>query len=277
MPLTHYERTKKFASSEYGTTKARLAGHSQYQVGDCALSLTQLSGNTALCSPSGYLYSQDAILEYLLTKTQELKECTAVYERQQQDASAKQQEAAEKDRKRSIEDFEDAQKVVSKRQRPDDVKDSRQIAREGLKATSYWLADSQPQHVEQLMKERPPERPPSPTTQTPALRRKDLWPVALKRKEGSESGSLVCAVTGKPIRSASAIAYWTDKKEAGTIVLQSVYDDLIVKGSGDDKQTPRCPETSKRIKYTRKLQTSGTSFASSSQQVQVKKYTPTIT
>jgi hypothetical protein len=28
LPLTHYERTKKFASSEYGTVRKRLAGDS---------------------------------------------------------------------------------------------------------------------------------------------------------------------------------------------------------------------------------------------------------
>lgn len=130
MPLTHYERTQKFASSEYGTTTKRLAGHSQYQLGDCALSLTRL-GDEALCTPSGYLYSSDALVEYLLTKTQEIKEQTAAYERQQQqDATA--EEASSK----RLADFEESQKVVKKRK----FVDAKQAAQKGLKQTSYWLA-----------------------------------------------------------------------------------------------------------------------------------------
>ena len=42
LPLTHYERTQKFASSEYGTVVKRVSGAAQYQLGDCALSLSSL-------------------------------------------------------------------------------------------------------------------------------------------------------------------------------------------------------------------------------------------
>ena len=116
--------------------------------------------------------------------------------------------------------------------------------------------------------EKPPERPLSPHSQEP-LRRKDLWPVELKWDE-DDSSKLICSVSGKSINTQSATAYWTDKKKPGSIVLTTVFNELI-------KSTMVCPTTSRKIKYTRELQKSGTSFAASGQEVQVKKYRPTIT
>jgi hypothetical protein len=255
LPLTHYERTKKFASSEYGTTQQRLAGHSQYQIGDCALSLTRL-GSSALCTPSGYLHDESAILQYLLTRTQQIKEQQLAYERQER---ARLADSGEDDKER-LAQFEESQTVSKKRK----IRDPLQEAREDLKRTSYWLADAQPDSVTEQI-EKPPERPQSPTTQAP-LTRKELWPVHLKR----ENGKLICAVSDKAINTQSVIAYWIDKKKPGTIVLQSVYDHLV-------DENNECPITSRIIKYTRKLQKSGSSFAASGQSVAVQKYNPTIT
>ena len=263
-PLTYHEQTKKFASSQYGTTAKRLAGHSQYQLGDCALSLTSLSATresdkapAALCTPSGYLYSEEAILEFLLKKTQELKEQQVAYERQKVDREAKSRETL--DRKKRDE-FEESQRMVRKRK----TVDSRQAARDDLKRTSYWLAESQPDAVQEEVS-RPPERPLSPHSQQP-LRRKDVWPLDLK----FDDKKLVCHVSGKSINTQPATAYWTDKKKPGYVVLTSVYDQLI-------KDNKVCPISGQKIRYTRVLQQSGTSFASSGQNVHVKKYRPTIT
>jgi hypothetical protein len=269
-PLTHYERTQKFKSSEYGTTSKRLAGHSQYQLGDCALSLSRLSDTnnsnsstgTALCTPSGYLYAQDAILEYLLTKTQELKEQQVAYDRQEaQELETKDDEQKNKDKKRQA-DFQQSQKVVKKQK----VIDSKEMALQELKRTSYWLADSQPDAVAPVKLSPPPSRPLSPITQEP-FRRKDLWPVTLLWQDDK----LVCAVSEKSIQTlAPATVYWTDKKKPGTLVLTEVYNQLL-------KETAICPHTSRKIKYTRQLQQSGSSFASSGQNLQAKVYRPTIT
>lgn len=264
MPLTQYERTKKFVSSEYGTTSQRLAGHSQYQLGDCALSLTRLKSEKApvLCTPSGYLYSQSAILEYLLTKTQELKEQQAQYDAQEEEQSRQAAGAATQKR---VADFESSQQVVAKKHRQDRV-DVKAAARQDLKRTSYWLADAQPAAVETAVT-RPPPRPSSPHSQEP-LKRKELWPLDLTWDDNDDK--LVCHVSGKVIHTQAATAYWTDKKKPGKVVLTKVFEDII-------KETMRCPTTSKKIKYIRSLQQSGTSFAASGQQVQAKKYRPTIT
>jgi nitric oxide synthase-interacting protein len=256
-PLTHYERTKKFASSEYGTTSKRLAGISQYQLGDCGLSLSRLE-DKALCTESGYLYEPSVMLEYLLQKTMEIKEQKALYEAQQD--QNKQQTAdnqqVEKEKKRTA--FIESQQVV-KRQKQ--TVDQKQVAYDQLKGASYWLSDAQPQIDQGKDIKQPKERPESPHSQEPLIR-KDLWEVQLNWQDGK----LVCDVSGKALRN-SVVAYWTSRQEPGRIVLQ----DSLKMLNG------RCHQTGKKIKYTRTLQSSGTSFSSSSQTVEAKLYRPTIT
>lgn len=65
----------------FGTMHQRVSGDSQLPFGHCALSLTPI--DDAVVSPSGRLYSREAILDYLLQKTQEIKKLTRDYERQQ--------------------------------------------------------------------------------------------------------------------------------------------------------------------------------------------------
>ena len=100
------------------------------------------------------------------------------------------------------------------------------------------------------------------------LRRKDLWPVQLQWQHDK----VCCSVSEKTIPTGAAVtAYWTDRKEPGLLVLQTVYDELLL------AETKRCPVTDKKIKHTRALQKSGSSFAASGQSVQAAKYRPTIT
>lgn len=268
-PLTHHERTKKFASSEYGTVAKRVSGHSQYQLGDCALSLSSLKPTShttsyALCTPSGYLYAKDAILAYLLEQTKELKEQRQAWERQQQDAAAATTQDSDKKRKA---DFDASQKLLgaasAKRPRPAEQ------AKEDLKRTSYWLADSQPDAVKAVLRE-PPARPPSPHSEEP-LRRKELWPVQL---QWNEDGNLMCSVSQKALHTQPMTAYWTSNSDKethpGRLVLQVVYDQMVAPDGV-------CPETGRKIKQTRSLQRGGSSFAGGGQSVQVQKYRPTIT
>ena len=276
-PLTHHERTKKFASSEYGTVAQRVAGDSQYQLGDCALSLSTLkpvanssssqttttTTSEALCTASGYLYANDAIIEYLLTQTKELKERRAAWERQKSEHADT--SAADSDKKRKA-DFDASQKLLkpaAKRVRPAEQ------AKADLKRTSYWLADSQPDAVETKLEE-PPSRPASPHSQQP-LKRKDLWPVEL---QWNEDGALVCSVSEKTLHSQQVIAYWTSHSDKashpGKLVVKEVYDQTVAPDGV-------CPTTGRKIKQTRNLQRGGSSYAAGGQDVQVQKYRPTIT
>lgn len=74
--FTYHEKAKAF-----GSITQRLGGESQLPFGYCSLSLTP--AEDPVVSPSGRLYSREFILEYILTKTQELKKQRMDYEEQQ--------------------------------------------------------------------------------------------------------------------------------------------------------------------------------------------------
>jgi len=75
---THYEINR---IDSFGTIKHRLSVDSQLPFGYCPLSLTPIE--EAVVSPSGRVYSREAILDYLLKKTQEIKRLTIEYKKQQ--------------------------------------------------------------------------------------------------------------------------------------------------------------------------------------------------
>jgi hypothetical protein len=64
-----------------GPTKQRLGTQSQLPFGYCALSL--YPAEDAVVSPSGHLYSRESVLEYLLSKSKDLKVLREQYEEQQ--------------------------------------------------------------------------------------------------------------------------------------------------------------------------------------------------
>jgi hypothetical protein len=328
LPLTSYERSVGFASSSYGTTTQRLAGYAQYQRGDCALSLTKLDG-TALCTPSGYLYSHDAILSYLLNQTQLLNRQRDAYEDQERKRFIlENKEAIEAQHRERLSKFAESQqsligitttnsteivvastgtalleKGTKKRKlgsttsptNPTDV----EIARANLKRTSFWLAESQPVAPEPNQVRKPADRPCSPTSSSPDLRRKDLWPVKLRWND--ERTHLICAVSDTVLKSTMSItAYWTvehpgkfattveylhdshNKGDSGfgTLVATAVFETFLGTNGGKVDTTPkypRCPLSGKKIRHTRLLQAGGSSFAASGQPIEAQKYQPTIT
>jgi hypothetical protein len=192
MPLTHYERTKKFAhpsatttsttqqEDHYGTLSQRLAGHTQYQIGTCALTTqslfvrnmmsdtdppppplqkkmdstdgTNATAVVALCSPSGYIYDPAAIIEYLCQQTQSIRNNTL---REQQIADRRiittqlRQESSQK--KRQMDSFQNAQQVIKKKQLVHSVSattatttTATAAAADDLHRVSYWLSSAQP-------------------------------------------------------------------------------------------------------------------------------------
>lgn len=297
MPLTHYERTKKFVSSEYGTKTQRLAGHSQYQIGYCALSITKITNENendssaiAMCTPSGYIYSKHAIIEYLVSKQQCIKEeQKAIQEQQQKEQAQTQQDTVAAAKNKAIDAFENAQRVVKKRKTINET----QVAQNDLKRTSYWLANSQPSINSNINSSNsiqeettstaivvatpttetsqsdvlsPPPRPLSPFSQQP-LRRKDIWPVWIEWNSTNDNSKVLCSMSHKTIQSQPALAYWTkDTTKPGTIVLETVFNDLIATTSNnktlassnndnnknDEKKKSKmtCPTTGETIKYT---------------------------
>ena len=265
LPLTHHER-KEFSKDGYGTTTARLGQDSQYTFGNCGLSLHPAKDNP-VASPSGFIYERPTILEYLLTKTQELKQEQQDYDRWMVLQDEEQQQAEEKKRKADVEKFENAQKIVTAKKQKAEVNH--------LKRTSYWLADSQPdtssadgsgkKSSSSTTRLPPPKRPPSPNTKRP-LRRKELIDLDLKRNDDEQ---VICAVSEKSITTQQALALITKSDKPAQVVLEQVYFDL-----GKEKL---CPVTGKKISKILKLHKGGSSFASTGGVVEAKLYRPTMT
>ncbi len=271
-PLTAHER-KKYGAG-YGTTTARLGQDSQYTFGNCGLSLHP-AVETPVATPSGYIYERSAMLEYLLSKTQELKQQQKEHEDYLRKQEANDLNAQETKRKADVQDFENSQKVTSAKKLKTETN--------ALKRTSYWLADMQPENdtttattssnrAQQRMP--PPKRPPSPNTSRP-LRRKDLIELDLKRK-ATRGGDppVLCAISEKEISTQQALALVTkgDEQKA-QVVLESVYKDLKL----DQERKPMCPVTGRKIKQVVKLQKGGSAFASTDGSVEAKQYRPTMT
>lgn len=252
MPLTHYERTKKFVSSSYGTTTARLSSDSQLAFGDCGLNLAPAVNPVA--TPSGHIYSREAIIEYLLTKTGEVKKARENYQAYLQSQHAKEAQSEEERKKQVLQDFEASQKASS------GVKKRGRDEPSALARTSFWLAEYQPEHCTEVP-EPPPDRPPSPFSGQP-LKRKQLRDLILKRDENK----VVCALSDKAITTQEVVAL-----PSGHVILKECYEDLVKPGMQD-------PFTSKKIKekHVLELQKARSGFASSGP-VEAKKYRPTIT
>lgn len=254
-PLTYYEMNKKFASSQYGTTTARLSTDSQLPFGCCALGLSPAEDPVA--TPSGHIYSREAIVEYLLTKTLELKKAKENYETYLSSQQAQQAQTEEHEKEKALVVFENSQKASKKRVREESEKKSKSA----LARTSYWLAEYQPEHITGTP-EPPPDRPASPNSGNP-LKRKDLRSLIIKRQNNEK---VLCALSEKTISTQPAVAL-----PGGHVILKQCYDDLVKPSMID-------PFTSKKIKEKKvlTLQKGRSGFASSGP-VEAKKYRPTIT
>lgn len=283
-PLTAHER-KEYAKNAYGTTTARLGKDSQYTFGNCGLSLYP-ARDRPIASPSGHVYERSAMLEYMLTKTQELKRQQEEYDRNLARQQASSEREQEKERKSRVEDFERTQKVTSVKKQ--------KVEENVLKRTSYWLADMQPGNDDDgdgntasgsRQRTPPSKRPPSPNSQKP-LRRKDLIEIELKRKNtsvkkggggGGNNDPVLCAISEKEITTQQALALVTkgnNESNPAQVVLEKVYKDLNI----ENERIPMCPVTGRKIKQVLKLQRGGSSFASEDgRTVEAKRYRPTMT
>jgi len=273
LPLTNFER-KQYSKGTYGTTTARLSASSQRTFGHCSLSLHPAQ-DQPVATPSGHIYERSAIIEYLLTKTQQLKKEQSDYEAWCQRKEQTAEDEKEKKRKSELDSFEDAQKVVVQKKAKTEVNP--------LKQSSFWLAQSQPEikdsktvHnpegspsssalVTYQEKKAPPKRPPSPNSQKP-LRRKDLIPLDLKWKQDRA----ICAISEKTIVSHPALALIPKRRDVpAQVVLAQVFDDL--------NETKVCPVTGRALAKILRLQQGGSSFAGGGGAVEAKTYRPTMT
>jgi len=285
-PLTYAERKSKLA--EYGTKTARLGSECHTKFGDCCLGLTAAVDPVA--TPSGHIYSREAIVSYLLTKNQELKQARIRYEAQltidkKRDLEKDKQEERNKIQKFTLMEQCPAQmskethaaKHESFLKRKIDT-ESKANKEESLKRTSYWLSESQPEYSvqateEEVRKNPPPTCPPSPMSGKP-LKLKDLMSIDLQR-DGGDDGKCMCSVSSKAITTQEVVLI----KKTKVVILKDVLDTLTKSSSSASSSIRKiCPVTGKKFKdkdvITLKKGTSG--FAASGDVV-AKKYRPTLT
>jgi len=245
--FTYWER-----SQLKGTVVERLGKDSQLPFGYCSLSLTPIDGD-AVISPSGRLYSKEAIYEYLLQKSRDLKALNVLYDEQEaKKRRMKEDEALEAQRVAALE-FQKTQDGVqaietgsggigagAKRAR-DATTESEQLAARkrliddtsanerlnDLKRVSPWLVQFTPSANASELKA-PPKRPLSPFSGEP-LRAKDLLPITLSRDSSSSlddasTGTVkfVCPVSLKPITSQPVVYL----RGPGSHMLLSVLEQL---------------------------------------------------
>lgn len=269
-PLTYSERQKL---KDYGTQRARLTTESQLKFGQCCLTL-ELAKDPVV-TPSGHIYSREAIVSYLLTKNQELAKQREGYEESllQEEETLKLEEAKQFSKK--VETFvkraEGTIKEASS-EHESNLKDrvgkridleSNNAKKASLKRSSYWLSQYAPEHVEEKIKA-PPKRPASPMTGQP-LRLKDLIPLDCKVDESGKQ--FLCSVSSKSLSTQEVVCI----KKTKQIMLRSVYNDLA-------KPSMICPVTGKKFKEkdVLLLKKAASGFAASGE-VEAKKYRHTLT
>lgn len=269
-PLTYGERAKL---KEYGTETCRLTTDSQHKFGRCQISLDVAVDPVA--TPSGHVYSREAIVDYLLTKNRELKKQRLDYETQlEEEKQKKSQEASieeqgrchsfvrksegtiQKDRHQHASDFD------SKMGKKIDI-ESIDTKKKSLKRTSYWLSQNAPDHVKETL-DSPPARPPSPMSGQP-LRLKDLISLDFKIDEKGEQ--ILCAVSGNALTTQEVVVI----KKTRQVMLKEMFEKMA-------KPSMTCPITGKKFKDKDmlELKKAATGYAASGE-VQAKKYRHTLT
>lgn len=276
-----YDEKKK---ANTGTITQRLGTDSQLPFGYCCLSVTPVED--AVISPSGHMYEREAILEYLLKKTKDLKKQAKLFEKQQaqlrDDEEKKMREEGDSELNKFVDSaegvatlvkrksseiesnnsyMESRKRVIDDTSRDKKIKDLRQVA--------PWIPQFTPEAEASAIKA-PPKRPPSPMTGRP-LKTSDLIPIQMTRESGGDAGSsgavkFMCPVSRKTITSQKVIAI----KNTHQIMLESVAKELAY-------PTMTCPVTGTKFREADiiPLSQSASGFASTGA-VEAKKYRPAL-
>lgn len=112
--FNHWERNEASSEGHYGTRKMRLGGDSQQTFGHCALCIHPAV--EPMATPSGHVYCKECIVEFLLTKTQELKRQREAFEEQEKNKVTEEATADEGRRVEAQTSFVSNQLVIVKPQ-----------------------------------------------------------------------------------------------------------------------------------------------------------------
>lgn len=298
--LTYNEKRK----TGLGSVKQLLGNESQLPFGYCCLSMHPAVD--PVVTPSGHVYSREFIIEYLLTKSKDLKLLNKAYEEQQaaqryaeesKGVIAQEQElndfiktqddvsATSASLKRKVNDYEGGDSLVptnnSKTAKPDKLQKAYQIARKNkiddtekediqneLSRISPWVPQFTP-HAADATLSAPPKRPSSPFSGQP-LRAKDLIPIELIPESGKESDANSSVV--RYLCPVSRKTITNQKvvliKKTRTLMIQQVAETLAY-------PTMTCPVTSKPFKIDDVLELQqATSGFSSTGKIEAKVHRP---
>mmetsp|Transcript_19920 Transcript_19920/g.29800 ORF Transcript_19920/g.29800 Transcript_19920/m.29800 type:complete len:295 (+) Transcript_19920:105-989(+) len=239
----------------YGTKTARVGSDYKLPFGHCRLGL-QMAVDPVV-SPSGHIYSREAILEYLLTQKEQLSKARKAWEKEQEVLEKQKGKEEVVSEQKEIENFiKTEERVVSRKRKAENPEEkmkeflyqphkvgeiimnplSKKEKQKQLQRTSFWLPQFTPSSKKQKL-DKPRKRPPSPFSRRP-LRLKDLTPIKLKVLDpDAKEKKFCCMVSGKEITYQDVIFI----KKTGTVILKKLYDDLV-------KEKMRCPITSKSFK-----------------------------
>lgn len=273
--FTYQEKLK----AGYGSLKQRLGTESQLPFGYCSLSMHP--AEDPVITPSGHLYSREFILEYLLTKSKEIKKQSKAFEEQEENRKKEEIKTQTENQIIELKEFEESQQGLlnTKRKANDNnsayfesrkkfIDDTdKSVKLQELKKVSPWIPQFTP-NAEVIIKE-PIKRPSSPFSGK-ALRSKDLIPLNLVKEDGKSDNSsivrFVCPVTRKTITNQKVLLI----KTTGVYMIESAFKDLAL-------PTKTCPLSGKPFlsEEVVELVSAASGFASSGQ-VEAKVHRSTI-
>mmetsp|Transcript_14448 Transcript_14448/g.24255 ORF Transcript_14448/g.24255 Transcript_14448/m.24255 type:complete len:296 (-) Transcript_14448:258-1145(-) len=255
----------------YGTKTQRIGTEYKLPFGHCRLGL-QIAVDPVV-TPSGNIYSKEAIYQYLLDHQKELDRARKQWEKEQAEATKEEEAKQEAEEQRKLIEFvKDSERVSRKRKHEDDtrkkmkeflyqphkagdiVADPRSKAQKlgELKRTSFWLPRFGPDG-QKTKTPKPPKRPQSPFSRKP-LRLKDLTPIKLPKlpAEKGQPTKFCCAVSQKQITYQDTVFL----KNTGIVMLAKCFKELA-------EPTMTCPVTGKKFKkkHVIVIKSDGTGFA----------------
>mmetsp|Transcript_18076 Transcript_18076/g.27269 ORF Transcript_18076/g.27269 Transcript_18076/m.27269 type:complete len:315 (-) Transcript_18076:85-1029(-) len=264
---THKERAEAgFA----GTRKDVLGTDCFLPFGHCALSLK--APKDPVCTPEGWIYDREFILEYLVRQKLELQAEAKKFE-QQEAKKARQAQAQDQERElREIEAFRQmdqgimpqdsrhkralsaAEEAAAKKPRKGELMS---IDKAQMREKSFWAASTTPSAAPAELKK--VDTIAKCPMSGKKLKVKDLIPVKFEVADqkmldgGGGRGVFCCAVSKDPITHQQAVLI----KPTGVVVLESVLEGCVYKDM-------RCPVTGQKLKGKEdilKIQQGGTGFA----------------
>ena len=307
-PLTAHE-VKRLKSSGWGTQSTRLSTASHLPFGRCCLGLSPIADGDAVATPSGHVYSREAIVSYLLTKNVELRRTREEYERlrlgvedrrvewEEREGRARREAFARKDQGAMSSSSSSSSTALVVRGAEAAAPPARGSAAaaagtgtavggrvvNSLSHVSYWLASSQPQRTGAAgydgdfdyereiaaLPPPPPDRPASPMSGGP-LKLKQLIPLHFLHEAATGGGN-----DGRVLCAVSHKAITTQTtiviKNTGQVMLKAVYEELAA-------PTMTCPVTGRKFRNKDVLElVRGRSGYAASGEVVAKKYNPTLT